>query len=118
MLTHYLDRDCLIEIGFNDFFQDKINLFFQSKNKEEMRLHSDSSMLTVIEQIECLNKIKKAIEKNTSIQHYFRTKILQNQIISIPFVLRIFQHIFLTLEESIVKELPVDKLEQLILKLV
>jgi hypothetical protein len=82
-----------------------------------MRLHSDTSILTVSEQIECLNKIKKAIEKNTSILHYFRTKITDNQIITIPFVLRIFQHIFLTIEESIVKELPVDKLERLILKL-
>jgi hypothetical protein len=82
-----------------------------------MRLHSDTSILTVYEQIECLNKIKKAIEKNTSILHYFRTKITDNQIITIPFVLRIFQHIFLTIEESIVKELPVDKLERLILKL-
>lgn len=35
---------------------------------------------------------------------------MEYQIITIPFVLRIFQHIFLTIEESIVKELTVDKL--------
>lgn len=63
-------------MGLQDFFNDKIAEFYQSSNKEEMRLYSDQSILSVKEQIECLKKIKRALEKSKLISHYFREKIL------------------------------------------
>lgn len=40
---------------------------------------------------------------------------MHNQIITIPFILMVLQHIFIRLDETLVKNLPIDKLKKLIL---